>query len=205
MTFLTDEDRKAISSAIREAEQRTSGELVTVLAPSSDDYLYIPLLWSALVALALPALLYALALPMTSVGVYVTQVLTFVALSVVFQYGPIKMRLVPARVKERRAARRAREQFFERGMHHTHTRSGVLIYVSVAERYVEIIADSGIDAAVPDGAWRGVVDDLVRHIRDGRVGAGFVAAVNACGDLLAAAFPREADDVNELANRLVEL
>ena len=82
----------------------------------------------------------------------------------------------PTAVKRRRAGRLAREQFFAQGLHLTRARTGVLIFVSVAEHYVEIIADQGIDALVPPGTWDKAVADFVGQVRAGHIAEGFLAA-----------------------------
>ena len=82
-------------------------------------------------------------------------------------------------------------------------RTGILIYVSVAERYAEIIADTGIDAKVEKGTWQAIVDDLTANISDGKAGDGFVHAVERSGDLLARHFPPGTRDPNELPNHLI--
>jgi putative membrane protein len=113
--------------------------------------------------------------------------------------------LVPASVKKSRAHRRAVEQFLAQNMHTTQGRTGVLIFVSVAERYAEILADSGINALVPKSEWQAIVDDLTRQIGGGRAADGFVSAVTAVGKHLAKHFPPGSADRNELPDHLIIL
>src|SRR3546814_4621664 len=95
------------------------------------------------------------------------------------------MRLTPKAIKLRRAARAAREQFLAQGVHNTSDRCGVLIYVSVAEHYVEILADRAIDAKVAQEEWDAIVAAFVTTVKQRRVAEGFEQAVDACGKLLA--------------------
>jgi hypothetical protein len=74
---------------------------------------------------------------------------------------------VPDSIKRRRAGRLAHEQFFEQRLHLTRARTGVLIFVSVAEHYVEIIADQGFNALVPPGTWDKAVSNFVEPVRAG--------------------------------------
>jgi putative membrane protein len=92
-------------------------------------------------------------------------------------------------------------------MHKTQKRTGVLIFAAVAERYVEIIADAGINAEVSQEVWDKGVAALVSAITAGRPGDGFVAAIEQCGAVLAQHFPVEPGSVNpdELPDRLVEI
>ena len=205
MAFLTDQDRQRIALAIAAAERRTSGELVTVIATAADDYRYIPLLWPALAALLLPAIVLTFWSEIAAWRLYLVQAVAFVVLAVIAHLPPVHLALVPEAVKRRRASRLAREQFFERGLHLTRARTGVLIFVSLAERHVEIIADEGINALVPPGTWDQAVADFVERVRGGRIAEGFLAAIGQVGDRLAEHFPRPPDDTDELPNRLIEI
>ena len=113
--------------------------------------------------------------------------------------------VIPKSVKHRRASRLARQQFVEQGLHLTRDRTGVLIFVSVAERYVEIIADAGIDGKVPPGSWDRMVADFVAQVRARHVAEGFLAVVREAGDLLAAYFPRPVEYEDELPNHVIEI
>jgi len=205
MAFITSADRDRIEAAIRAAEARTSGEFVTVVARASDAYLTLPLLYASGVALMTPLVLSLLRIETRALPLSLIQVAVFVTLALIFLWRPVTMWLVPHGAKMHRAARLAREQFFRRGLHETADRHGVLLFVSVAERYVEIVADRGIHGKVPAGAWDGIVADFTSMVRAGRVADGFIAAIDRCGDLLATHFPRRREDRDELANRLFEI
>jgi putative membrane protein len=205
MAFLSDEDRQKIASAITEAERATSGELVAVVAQAADGYRYAPLLWPALAALLLPAFLLTIEPATSAWTVYLAQAASFVVLALLAHLPPVHMALVPASIKRRRASRLAREQFFEQGLHRTQARTGVLIFVSAAEHYVEIIADEGINALVPPGTWDKAVAEFVARVRAGRIAEGFLAMIEAVGMRLAEHFPRHASDRDELPNRLIEI
>ena len=218
--FLTESEKQRISTAIRKVESRTSGELVTVIVRSSDAYRYIPLLWASLIALSLPALVYLLWLwlgwlgehanwgqehPYNMAYLHVIQIAIFVLLVPLFLWQPLKMRLIPRSVKHLRASRFAYEQFFAQGLHLTKQRNGILIYVSVAERFVEILADKGINDRVEAGCWDKIVNRFIVEVREQRIADGFVSAIESCGEVLARHFPDTADDTDELPNHLVEI
>ena len=224
MAFIGAPEREQIRRAIGRAESATSGELVTVLARISDAYRYIPILWAAAVALLVPAAFLLLPfvvefarefggglrgwgydVPPAMLGIYVVQLSSFIVLAIAFQWLPLKIRLVPRRVRNERARRLAHEQFYIHRLQMTGAHTGVLLFVSVAERYVEIIADHGIGERVAQDAWESIVAELVVQLKAGRTAEGLVAAIEACGALLAQHFPRSADDDNELPDHLVEL
>jgi putative membrane protein len=205
MAFLTDADRARIAAAIVAAERRTSGELVAVVAAAADDYRYVSLLWPALAALLLPALLLTAFPALDAWLLYLAQSALFVALALLCQLPRLRMALVPAAIKRQRAGRLAREQFFAQGLHRTQGRTGVLIFVAVAEHHVEIIADRGIDRVVPPGTWDEAVARFVERVRGGAVAEGFLATIALVGERLAEHFPGAADDPDELPNRLIEI
>lgn len=205
MTFLTDSEKSQLREAIRNAEAKTTGEIVTVIAQASGDYFYYPTLWAALLAILSPLLPMAVAVSFAPLGIIELQLLVFVLLALVFRWPPLKMRLVPRAVKQQYCARRAREQFLAQNLHTTRERTGVLLYVSVAERHVELLADAGIHAHVPAGTWGAVVNKLTSQVKAGQVGTGFIEAVNAIGAHLAAHFPAATTNPNELTDHLIEI
>lgn len=203
--LLTEADKARVSEAIKQAEAQTSGELVTVITQASDDYWYIPTLWAALIALPVPAGIILYGTWMDATSLFAIQVAVFMGLAMLFRLPVIKHAVVPKGIKRQRASRVAREQFFLQGLQNTEGRTGILLFVSVAEHYVEIIADKGINDVVPAGTWDKVVSDFVSKVKAGQYTEGFLAAVEGCGAILAEHFPAQVDDVNELPNHLVEL
>jgi putative membrane protein len=136
---------------------------------------------------------------------YLLQICVFLGAAVLFNWLPLKIRLIPAGVKKLRAQRLAREQFFLQNLHGTPGRTGILLFVSLAEHYVEIIADKGINDVVSDNAWEAIVEHFVADVKNNRVATGFVTAISACGELLVAHFPATGENTNELPDHLVEL
>jgi putative membrane protein len=194
-------DRDRITDAIRAVEERTTGEIVCVLAERSSDSGALPILVAALAALALPWLLVAVtALPVLTI--LSLQLLLFVALAILLCLPRVRVALIPRRARRAMAFRVATEQFFTRAVSRTRDRSGILIFVSLAERYARIVADEGIAARVPQSHWQGAVDALVAHAREGRIADGFVAAIGICAPVLAEHFPRTEGSLNELPDRI---
>ncbi len=204
-TFLSERDQRSISEAIATQESRTQAEMVTVVADASDSYRYIPVLWASIISMFVPGLLYISGLWTDFSTLYTIQVMLFLALAFAFRQGALKFRLIPKRVLRERAARMARQQFFEQRLHHTEKRLGVLLFVSVAERYVEILADSGASDQIKDQQWQHIVAEFSLQVAKDRVVDGFIGAIEQCGDLLAAVAPQKETPVNALPNKLVIL
>lgn len=204
MSLFSANDEKRIADAIAAAETRTSGEIVAVIARESSSYLYAPFMVAALIALFVPwPLIVFTWWPMA--WVYGLQLIVFLLLVIVFLIRPIRYMLVPKSFKHRAAHARAVSQFLAQNLHTTQGRTGVLIFVSVAERYAEIIADTEIDAKVAEGEWDAIVHDLVREIGNGKPTEGFIETIARIGTHLANAFPPGSNDPNELPDHLIVL
>lgn len=204
MALLTQQEQQQVADAVTRAEQRTDAEIVTVLAPRADDYSYIPLLWASLIALLVPALVHFFIGGVEIYDLLMLQWGTFVLLSLIFRLPAITTRLIPPRVRHWRAGNLARRQFLEQKLHHTEGGTGVLIFVSEAERYVEIMVDEGISRHLENGAWDTIVSDFIRRISLGQTAEGFIACIDASAQLLAQHVPRT-QSRNQLPNRLVML
>lgn len=98
---------------------------------------------------------------------------------------------------------RAREVFAQRGVWNTEENNGVLIYVLLADRRVEIVADRGVDARVSQEEWGAICRMMERHFAEGRFEDGAIAGVRAVSELLARHFPARGGGRNELPDRPV--
>jgi len=203
--LLSDSERQRIEAAIRAAEAGTVGELVTVIAGASDDYLLYPVAYAGAAALGLPLPLWLAGVVTDFPTLYVVQLATLAVLVPLFCWRPVTMRLVPDRRKRACAARLAREQFYACGLHETPERGGVLLFVSEAEHYVEILADRGIDEKVPSDVWDSIVADFTARVRAGHVAEGFLSAIAACGALLAQHLPVSGENPNRLPDVMIEI
>ena len=204
MALFTQAEEERISATITAAERKTCGEIVAVVTEASESYLYVPFLWAALAALLLPWPLIHFTW-MNVQYIYIFQLLVFLVLLVVLWPKGVRTQLVPKTVRNEHAHRRATQQFLVQNLHTTKGRTGILIFVSIAERHAEILADTGIDSKVPPGTWQETVDRLTAEIADGRAADGFVHAIEACGAHLARHFPPGASDPNELPDHLIVL
>ncbi|PAU56377.1 TPM domain-containing protein [Pseudomonas indica] len=204
MTLLSEAELQRVADAITEVERHTDAELVTVLATRADDYAYIPLLWASLVALMLPGAANFFGGWLSAAQLLLVQWLTFALLALLGRIPSLTSRLIPRAVRHWRAANLARRQFLEHNLHHTEAGTGMLIFVSEAERYVEIIVDRGISSRIDDGAWQALVDVFTAEVRRGRTLEGFLGCIRGCGELLQQHVPAT-HERNELPNRLIVL
>lgn len=222
--ILTDADRDAVSAAVAAAEEKSAGEIVTIMADRSDDYHDVALWWSAFVAVLALAVV-GLFWPFYSglidqvTGAWQSEwhpaqvmglalfiaVVKFIGMYLILLWRPLRLALVPAPLKHRRVRTRAVTSFKIGAERRTHGRTGVLIYLSLAERRAEIVADEAIAGQVQPEVWGAAMASLIGEIRAGRAGQGLVLAIEAVGAVLAQHFPRADDDTNELPDRLIEV
>ncbi len=186
---ISKKDRERIAAVIQSAEAKTSGEIVCVLAQTSTHMTALPVFIAAAAALATPWLLMMLT-ELTVQRILAIQVGVFLLLLMLLRLPRVRVALIPRKARRAIAHRVAMEQFISRGIAGNKHRAGIMIFVSLAERYARIIADDEIAARVPHSKWQGAVDALVAHMRDGRIADGFVAAINKCAKELAKHFPR---------------
>jgi putative membrane protein len=220
---LTAEDHKLVGDAVAAAEAHTDGEIVTVVADRSDAYHDVALHWAVLAMLLVPAALatfpqwaerlwavldpWSLRTPVSGLFL-VALVLTALAFLLVrLALSPMgaRMALTPRSTRARRVRRRALELFRASAERRTKARTGVLIYLSLAERRAELIADDAIHGRVAPELWGDAMAALIERTRAGRPGEGIATAVETVGRVLHEHFPRTDGDTNELPDRLVEL
>jgi putative membrane protein len=200
----TDADRARLTDAIRAAEAHTSGEIYVVVAREAGEFRFVPVLWAALTALVLPWPLHLVTSWPTTI-ILLLQVLTFVAIALVTSHTPLRHRLVPTSIAANAARKTALAQFMAHGVHLTEKRTGVLIYVALANRRVEVVADAGIHRKVDQAAWDEIAQDVVQAARAGALADGLAHAVQRAGRLLAQHCPPAPRDRNELPDRVVEI
>jgi putative membrane protein len=219
---LAQHDHARVSAAVAAAEAHTDGEVVTVIAARSDRYWDAGAHWAALAALAWLAVLaavptiatelHALFDPWTVPGRGAVLTVATLGAGAVFALAalllraePLRLALTPAATKGRRVHARALELLAAAVSGRTRGRTGVLIYLSLAEHRAEIAAEAFIHERVDAERWGEAMAALLAGARDGRVADGMVDAVALVGAVLAEHFPRSADDANELSDRLIEL
>jgi putative membrane protein len=224
MLQLTDADREKIAAAVAAAEAKSSGEIITVATPISDAYHDVALHWAVVVmilALAASAwrpdwlqFWYGRLLGGWHAEPTLNELLTFLMIAAVLKFTvallilkwmPLRLALTPGATKHRRVRRRAVAIFQAAAAGRTAGKTGVLIYLSIAERRAEIVADEAILKLTDDHIWGEAMHALIEQVREGRAGDGIVAAIERVGAVLAEHFPRSADDRNEIPDRLIEL
>ena len=220
MSLLNPEEMERISAAVKEAEKNTGGEIVTAIIGESDDYAGRELVFA--IGTASLAFIIA-AFNAASLESWLEQSFWFKAPSLlplslgamalavgavfyILAQIPFIDRIVVGKKSMTRAVRnRAMRHFTESAAYDTVDRTGVLLFISVLERRVELLADRGINAVVAPDTWDRIVSALVRGIKDGKTAESIETAVREIGTVLAEHVPPRPDDENELSDGPVEL
>ena len=187
---LTSGERDRIDAVIESAQHRTSADFALVIVPISDRYALYPALWAAAIALSVTGIV-ALVRPEYSMltGFFINSSL-FIALALLLDWMPLRMRIVPAEVKRRHAHELAHREFAVQVVAPGTHRNGVMFFVSLGERYVEIMADREIHSRAAGDAWDKTVANFLVAVRENRLADGLVSAVEACAAILEMHYPR---------------
>ncbi len=169
---------------MKSARDRTSADFALVIVPASDRYTLYPFVWAAIIALSATGIVALLRPECTIRTGFIVDGAMFIALALLFDWRPLRMRLVPAEVKRRHARELAHREFAVRIVAPGTRRDGVMFFLSIAERYVEILADRDTHALAPAGTWNKIVADFLASVKAGRVADGVLNAVEACGAIL---------------------
>jgi len=215
--LFSEDDRKAISSAVAEAEKKTSAEIVPVVATTSDRYeraedlvglgmslIAVAATWTQFqkfrpssdwdgtddLAFHLPYVL-AVMVGGWTVGVLLAKAMPW-----------LKRLMVSRRAMTARVLIAAHHAFDSLHAHKTTGGTGVVIYVSLFERRVCVWADRKVSEKIPESEWQAITEQLIRSLREGKPRDGFVEAIRKTGELVAKPFPIQSTDVNELSNEL---
>ncbi len=210
---LTDEEKACISEAVRAAERLTSAEIVPMLVARSG--LYHDAQHRAGLALALVVLTgllmgEALWLPWgwhaaNAAWLIVSTLVGYVIGSWLGTFDPVIRAVTSTERLRRKVQLRAEREFAKHSLFRTRDRTAVLLMVSLLERHVYVLPDSGIGPRIAPAQWNEVVEAVVTRLKAVDIVGGFCAGIERCGVLLAHAYPATSNDnPDELSNRLVQ-
>lgn len=216
--FLTKQQQAEVEKAVIAAEKGTSVEIVPVIAASSGRYdraedlagfwlgvLLMVSLWILWPAPPLEPGDWGPGMPLHHAGWLAALVGGFFIGAALCARTPLLRRLMtPKKELEAEVQRRAREVFFDQRVHHTVGATGVLIYISLFERMVCILADETVLKALPEGEITRLCDRLRPQLAE-TPATGLVETIDSLGKQLAGPLPRTAGDRDELANVLVTI
>jgi putative membrane protein len=203
-------DLERISQAVKEAERKTSGEIVPYVVDQSDLYEEAEWRGGALlgaVALVCIAVVHLVSDTWHGLGPAEIGIITIGAMGLgvmlTHRFSLLKRFLTGNDVIEHRVAQRAAQAFISEEVFQTKDRTGILLFLSLLERKVLAVGDSGINAKVDQSEWEDVIASITWGIGEGKAADGFIEAIGKCGQLLQKrGVARRRSDRNELSNKL---
>lgn len=210
----SESDLQRIKAAVKDAEDKISGEIVPVIVEKS-GYYNIASYKGAMIAAALGFIFmivldrYVLidtgnTLYYDPVFIFIVVILAGIVGSILPNFSkPLLRLLVSQKQFDHATSQRAENAFLEEEVFNTRQRTGIMIFISFFEHEVIVMADRGISKVVEQKVWDKIVADLVQSIRAGKIVEGLEASIKRCGEiLLEKGFHKAEDDINELRDDL---
>jgi putative membrane protein len=201
-------DLDRIERATAEAERLTSGEIVPYIVERIDDHgeaRWCGATLGALFAALIAGVLHLIGGFWGGAGVLWITLPTLVGAGAGYLVAgreAVSRWLVPADTLDRLTRARAAEAFLDEEIFTTRDRTGILIFLALAEHRAAVVADEGINREVPQALWDGIVVDLVAGMKAGEAAEALQHAVVRCGEILAEHhLPPRPDDTDELHGR----
>lgn len=197
-----------ISAAIRSAEATTDGEIYAVFAKESDSYFFISFfIWTVTIFFVSIIGAYMLHWGWHDIPLhyFATVVLSIHLLGLFYLsiIPALRLLITPGAIKNRICHANATRQFLAQNINRTTKRTGILLFISQAEHYAEIIADVKIAEKVPPETWKRIINGMVKKARDGDINGAFIESIQKSGKILTQFFPRNSHIDNELPDRIV--
>jgi len=189
LKHLSADERARLHAVEQAAEARTHARFVLTTVPVSDRYALYPIVYGAIAAMAALAAL-ALFWPALSLRTgFFAAAVVFAAVSFSLDWLPLRLMSVPKRAKHAHAQAMAHRAFAARILAQTDHKPGILFFVSLGERYVEVVTDRDVDLRAPQSVWDAIIADFTDAARKGRVADGIANAVEACAKVLETHYP----------------
>jgi len=210
-TFLSETDQKRLETVVAAAEKKTAGEIVCMVVSSSYHYAMANVLGAT--AFALPLALVSahviggwLWIGTQNMWLFLGLFALFFALAhwIVGRVPSLKRLFISRREIDEEVEEAAVNGFFHKGLYRTRDANGVLLFISVFERKVWLLADQGIHEKVSPEEWNRLVGRITGGIRSGQGADAICSAIEDIGKLLQAHFPIKPDDTDELDNLIIE-
>lgn len=214
--YLNADGAKKIEQAVLEAEKSTSAEIVPVLIrqsmPQSPILFFFFVLSFGVVSLLCwfvePLLVDVLSsmvpsiVVLAAIGIFAIA-FAFVLARFLAQQDRWKWLAINTHDAALVCQKQAHLEFYRLGLTGTKGRSGILIFVSLVERQVIVLADKAISEKYPRELWRDVTEKLLTGLHKWDMVQGFSDAIKLAAEHVKKDFPITARDRNELSNRLV--
>jgi putative membrane protein len=212
--MFSEQDLQRINAAVKEAEEKISGEVVPVIVERSGSYSianYKAAIIAASLAFVLMIILDRYIITNDGNTIWYDPFFIFIIVSAAGLIGgvvthfvePLKRMFISRQYLDLMTRQGAETAFLEEEVFNTRQRTGIMIFISFFEHEVVVMADKGINQVVDQKEWDNLVALLITGIKEGKVVEGLERAIRRCGEiLLEKGFQKTDDDINELGDDL---
>jgi putative membrane protein len=203
MRKFNDQFRDSLRTSVQDVEASSSVELVVAVLPRVQRYLHVPLMLGAALSVMALTLLMFVEAEFHYIHIYVDTVAAFlVGAGLVWVFPALGRMMVGEREMAQIAEMRARAMFQKAGIHETRHRTGVLVLFCWQERQAIIIADKGVEEALPPTELDKLRNAAKAAIRSRDSAEAILQFVKGSQPIFAELLPQHADDINELPDEL---
>lgn len=204
--YINEDTKLKIKETIDQIESKSEAEVAVVVADSCDRYKYSIFLYALLSVLIVPFLIKLFGISLDQIQLFSLMIATFLFVTVSLEYSEFKYKIIPKKVKVDRCESVAFKQFEKLGINKTANHKALLIFVSLKERYIRIIADKNINDKASQDFWSEIVLDFSKLTKEQDISSALLSTVKKCGDFLEKNFPRSSKvKDNELSNEVLEI
>lgn len=188
---LSKSEQQRLSAALHDAEKRSAARLALNVVPVSDKYALYPMIYGAMLAMAVLAgvTLWRPEQPLW-IG-FAAAVCGYGLGALLTEWLPLRLMLIPRHAKFWECWELSHRSFAAKVLAQSERKIGILLFVSLGERYVEVVTDRDVDLRVPQKVWDAIIQDFTAKARKGLIGDALVEAVEACTEVLEAHYPKE--------------
>jgi putative membrane protein len=205
--YLNEPEIVQISEAVKAAEIKTSGEIIPMVVRQCTPTCHISTIYALLIFCSLLILDLETSLSNWDMNYMWTlpglAIASFMIGTVISKFDWTQRMFLSNRDMQLEVLERAELEFYRGRYHETAAHTGILIFVSILERRVVVLADRGISSKLPQSTWDDVAALLTENLKKRDFLKGMTAAIQKCGEILAREFPAKGLNPNEISNELV--
>ena len=203
--YLSDDEKEIISQEIEEIEKNTAVELIAVISEQSARYKYESLIVN-ICMVSFITLFFSIFSSISLLTLFEIQILSFIIIFVLFnKFDNLVFYFIPKTYRYTLAKNYAHKQFDTLIRDKTSNKMSIMFFVSLNEKYVEIITDKNISLKIEDTYWSGIVERFINDIQDGQISNGYLKAIQSCSEILILNFPPFENNINEFSNEVIEI
>ena len=203
--YLDDKEKEFISKKIENLEKSSSAELVAVVTKRSRKYKYASSILNICIVFSISIFIIFFT-SFSNIELLQVQLLVFIGISLLLEkFDNLILYILPKTYKKAKASQNAHKQFFNLGLNRTKTKQVIMFFVSLDEKYVEIITDTTISEKIKDEYWQKIIDEFILDVKKNELAKGYLKAIESCSHILIKEFPVQENDKNELSNDVIEL